>query len=74
MEESPLRAAIVNKTRSFARARVHACRVRAVRSKHKATSRPEIDFRRPHSQLRIQGTERRCGEMADATDLKSVGP
>jgi hypothetical protein len=23
--------------------------------------------------LRLQGTQRRCGEMADATDLKSVG-
>ena len=26
-----------------------------------------------HKMVRVQPTQRRCGEMADATDLKSVG-
>jgi hypothetical protein len=32
----------------------------------------EIRFRHWHNMLRLHGTLRRCGEMADATDLKSV--
>jgi hypothetical protein len=34
----------------------------------------EIDFRPWHNKLKLHRTRRRCGEMADATDLKSVGP
>ena len=30
-------------------------------------------FGLPHDMRRIQHSQRRCGEMADATDLKSVG-
>jgi hypothetical protein len=33
---------------------------------------PRIHFCRTHKTLRLQPTHRRCGEMADATDLKSV--
>src|SRR5213594_373290 len=32
----------------------------------------DIHFRPSKNQLRLQQTQRRCGEMADATDLKSV--
>src|SRR5436309_9544426 len=32
----------------------------------------DIHFRPWKNQLRLQQTQRRCGEMADATDLKSV--
>src|SRR5436309_8983281 len=32
----------------------------------------DIHLRRANNQLRLQQTQRRCGEMADATDLKSV--
>ena len=33
----------------------------------------EIHFRQSHNKIKMHG-KRRCGEMVDATDLKSVGP